>query len=490
MNATLLPRVRTFLGQNPIPHWIGGKGHAAGSRFPVIDPATGEPLAETSFGGGPEIELAVEAAAAAFPAWAAMEPGARGACLQRWADRMQEQAAELAQLESLDVGKAITAAEAFDIPFGLEGLRYFATLAGQSSYETPLALAGIEARVHRAPYGVCGFIFPWNFPFDLFIWGVAPALAAGNTVVVKPSEVTPLSTLYAAQLATEAGLPAGVLNVVVGDGPGAGAALAAHRKVRRMSFTGSPEAGSRVAEVCGRRIVPCKLELGGKGAAVIFPDADPVDTAQKLVAALTLNTGQVCCTATRWIVHRDVADRFTEAAVSALEKVKIGPGQDRSTEMGPVVNENQRRRVEGYFEKGKKEGARAVLAPRSGPAKGFFVTPWVLEGGPENVCFREEVFGPAAYVTRFGDETEALDLVHRVDYGLANSVWTADLSRAVRVAKKMEVGNAWINAHNVFAYGLPYGGVNRSGMGGGVNSPATFHDYLRPTTIARPLPAA
>ena len=490
MNATLLPRVRTFLGQNPIPHWIGGKGHAVGSRFPVIDPATGEPLAETSFGGGPEIELAVEAAAAAFPAWAAMEPGARGACLQRWADRMQEQAAELAQLESLDVGKAITAAEAFDIPFGLEGLRYFATLAGQSSYETPLALAGIEARVHRAPYGVCGFIFPWNFPFDLFIWGVAPALAAGNTVVVKPSEVTPLSTLYAAQLATEAGLPAGVLNVVVGDGPGAGAALAAHRKVRRMSFTGSPEAGSRVAEGCGRRIVPCKLELGGKGAAVIFPDADPVDTAQKLVAALTLNTGQVCCTATRWIVHRDVADRFTEAAVSALEKVKIGPGQDRSTEMGPVVNENQRRRVEGYFEKGKKEGARAVLAPRSGPAKGFFVTPWVLEGGPENVCFREEVFGPAAYVTRFGDETEALDLVHRVDYGLANSVWTADLSRAVRVAKKMEVGNAWINAHNVFAYGLPYGGVNRSGMGGGVNSPATFHDYLRPTTIARPLPAA
>jgi len=490
MNATLLPRVRTFLGQNPIPHWIGGKGHAAASRFPVIDPATGEPLAETSFGGGPEIELAVEAAAAAFPAWAAMEPGARGACLQRWADRMQEQAAELAQLESLDVGKAITAAEAFDIPFGLEGLRYFATLAGQSSYETPLALAGIEARVHRTPYGVCGFIFPWNFPFDLFIWGVAPALAAGNTVVVKPSEVTPLSTLYAAQLATEAGLPAGVLNVVVGDGPGAGAALAAHRKVRRMSFTGSPEAGSRVAEVCGRRIVPCKLELGGKGAAVIFPDTDPADTAQKLVAALTLNTGQVCCTATRWIVHRDVADRFTEAAVSALEKVKIGPGQDRSTEMGPVVNENQRRRVEGYFEKGKKEGARAVLAPRSGPAKGFFVTPWVLEGGPENVCFREEVFGPAAYVTRFGDETEALDLVHRVDYGLANSVWTADLSRAVRVAKKMEVGNAWINAHNVFAYGLPYGGVNRSGMGGGVNSPATFHDYLRPTTIARPLPAA
>lgn len=490
MIPDLLPRVSTFLKQTPVPHWIGGKPHTTGGRIFITDPSTGKRLAETDLGGAAEIDLAVEAAARAFPTWSALKPGERGAVLQRWADRMQAQAAELAQLESLDVGKAITAAEAFDIPFGLEGLRYFATLAGQSSYETPLALAGMEARVHRAPYGVCGFIFPWNFPFDLFIWGVAPALAAGNTVVVKPSEVTPLSTLYAAQLATEAGLPDGVLNVVVGDGPGAGAALAGHRKVRRMSFTGSPEAGSRVAEVCGRRIVPCKLELGGKGAAVIFPDVDPVDTAQKLVAALTLNTGQVCCTATRWIVHRDVADRFTEAAVAALEKVKIGPGQDRSTEMGPVVNENQRRRVEGYFEKGKKEGARPVLAPRPALPGGFFVTPWVLEGGPENVCFREEVFGPAAYVTRFGDEAEALDLVHHVDYGLANSVWSADLQRAGRVAEQMEVGNAWINAHNVFAYGLPYGGVNRSGLGGGVNSPATFHDYLRSTTIARPLPTA
>lgn len=490
MNSELLPRVRTFLAQTPIPHWIGGKGYSSVGRISITDPSTGKRLAETSFGGGPEIDVAVEAAARAFPAWSALKPGERGAILQRWADRMQEHAAELAQLESLDVGKAITAAEGFDIPFGLEGLRYFAALAGQVSTATPLALGGMEARVHRSPYGVCGFIFPWNFPFDLFIWGVAPALAAGNTAVVKPSEVTPLSTLYAAQLGTEAGLPDGVLNIVVGDGPDAGAALTGHRKVRRMSFTGSPEAGSRVGEVCGRRIIPCKLELGGKGAAVIFPDTDPVDTAQKLVAALTLNTGQVCCTATRWIVHRDVADRFTEAAVAALEKVKIGPGQDRTTEMGPVVNENQRRRVEGYFEKGKKEGARPVLAPRAGAPGGFFVTPWVLEGGPENICFREEVFGPAAFVTRFGDEAEALDLVHRVDYGLANSVWSADLQRASRVAEAMEVGNAWINAHNVFAYGLPYGGVNRSGLGGGVNSPATFHDYLRPTTIARPLPTA
>ncbi len=488
MNSELLPRVRTFLAQTPIPHWIGGKGNSSSARISVIDPATGKNFAETSLGGSVEIDLAVVAAAKAFPTWAALEPSARSAMLQRWADRMQEHSAELAQLESLDVGKAITAAEGFDIPFGLEGLRYFATLAAQNSHKTHLDLPGIEARIHRSPHGVCGFIFPWNFPFDIFIWGVAPALAAGNTVVVKPSEVTPLSTLYAAQLATEAGLPDGVLNVVVGNGPEAGAALTEHRKVRRMSFTGSPEAGSRVAEVCGRRIIPCKLELGGKGAAVIFPDVDPVDTAQKLVAALTMNTGQVCCTATRWIVHRDVADRFTEAAVSALEKVKIGPGQDRSTEMGPLVNENQRRRVEGYFEKGKKEGARPVLAPRPGLSGGFFVTPWVLEGRPENICFQEEIFGPAAYVTRFGDEAEALNLVHHVDYGLANSVWSVDLKRASRVAEKMEVGNAWINAHNVFAYGLPYGGVNRSGVGGGVNSPATFHDYLRSTTIARPLP--
>jgi len=486
----ILPAVREFLAQKPVPHFINGRFQIANGdvRQIVINPSDGLPLAEVSFGGAAEVERAVEAAAAAFPKWAATPANERAAVLHRLADLLQKNAAALAQIESLDVGKAITASEAFDIPFGTDGLRYFADFSVHAQYSLPIAVRNIEAHIHRAPYGVCGFIFPWNFPFDLLMWGVAPALAAGNTVVVKPSEVTPLSTLYVAKLAAEAGLPAGVLNVVIGDGPGAGAALTSHPAVRRMSFTGSPEVGARIGEVCGRRIVPCKLELGGKGAAVVFRDANVPDAAKKLADALTLNTGQVCCTATRWLVEESAFDEFVDAARTALQQVKIGPALDRDTTMGPLVSEIQRKRVLGYLEKGRAGGGRVLLDAVKPPhPDGFFVTPWLIEGGAENICYREEIFGPAACVTRFQSESQAVDLVNQLDYGLANSVWTEDLVRARRIAESLISGSAWINAHNVFAYGLPYGGVNRSGLGGGVNSPATFYDYLRDQTIARPL---
>jgi aldehyde dehydrogenase (NAD+) len=485
-----IPAVRGFLAQKPIPHFINGRPELAvsGATHVVINPSDGLPLAEVSFGGSLEVGRAVEAAAAAFPKWAATPSNERAAMLHRLADLMQKEAAALAQIESLDVGKAITASESFDSPVGTEGLRYFADFSIHAQYSLPIAVRNIEAHIHRAPCGVCGFIFPWNFPFDLLMWGVAPALAAGNTVVVKPSEVTPLSTLYVAKLAAEAGLPPGVLNVVVGDGPGAGAALTSHPAVRRMSFTGSPEVGSKIGELCGRRIIPCKLELGGKGAAVVFRDADVPDAAKKLADALTLNTGQVCCTATRWLVDESVFENFVDAARTALQQVKIGPALDRATAMGPLVSEVQRKRVLGYLAKGRAEGGRVLLdvaEPATGG--GFFVTPWLIEGDTENVCFREEIFGPAACVTRFTSEAHAIDLVNHLDYGLANSVWSQDIPRARRIAESLVAGNAWINAHNVFAYGLPYGGINRSGLGGGVNSPATFYDYLRDQTVARPL---
>jgi aldehyde dehydrogenase (NAD+) len=411
--------------------------------------------------------------------------------LQRLADRLESHKVDLVQLESLNVGKAVTAAESYDIPFGIEGMRYFADYSVHAARNVPLAIKGIEARSHYVPYGPCGFVFPWNFPFILLMWGVCPALAAGNTVVVKPSEVTPLSTLYFAKLAAEAGVPPGVINVVVGDGPSAGAALSSHPGIRRMSFTGSPSVGKMIGEISGRNLVPCKLELGGKGAAIVFDDVDVDDAAAKLTAAITANTGQVCCTATRWMVHDKIYDSFASKAAEILRGIKIGPGMDRETQMGPLVNQRQRDRVMGYLERGAAEGANVILAGKTvspeGGRAGFYVSPSLLEGADSNVCYREEIFGPSAYLVRFKDEDTAVAQVNRLDYGLANSVWSRDIPRANRVAERMVAGNSWINAHNVFAYGLPYGGVNLSGTGGGVNSAETFHDYLRGQTIARPL---
>ena len=489
MKIQLEKSVVDFLAK-PLPHHIGGQSRLTATSQ-VMNPSDGSVLAEVSMGGAAEIDLAVSAAEKAFPAWSALRPNERAVLLHRFADALEKHTTELAQLESLDVGKAIAAAEGFDIPFGIQCLRYYADLSLSAQYSVPLAIQNMDARTYRAPYGACGFIFPWNFPFTLMLWGISPALAAGNTVVVKPSEVTPLTSIRAVQIATEAGLPPGVFNVVTGDGAKVGAALTAHPRIKRMSFTGSPEVGKKIGEVCGRNLVPCKLELGGKGAAIVFDDVDVADTATKLAGAITLNTGQVCCTATRWMIHERIFDSFAHSVSAALKQTKIGPGPDRETQMGPLVSEVQRQRVLGYLERGKREGATVILeggslAPKESP-NGFFVQPALLAGADDNIFCREEVFGPCAYLVKFKDEDMVVGQVNQLAYGLANSVWTADLKRANRVAERLVAGNSWINAHNVFAYGLPYGGVNLSGIGGGVNSPETFNDYLRSQTIARPL---
>jgi aldehyde dehydrogenase (NAD+) len=448
-------------------------------------------LAEVAAGLSADIDDAVIAANRALPGWSALPPADRATLLHRYADAIEDNLELLASLESLDVGKPVTGALAFDIPFAVQAFRYFADLSVHMRRSAPLPVAHMEARQVQLPYGPCGFIFPWNFPFLLYGWGVAPALAAGNTVVVKPAELTPLSTLYACHLAEQVGIPAGVINVVPGLGETAGAALARHTGIRRMSFTGSPEVGREVAMHAARNLVPCKLELGGKGAAVVFNDVDVSDTARHLANAITGNSGQVCCTATRWMVHEDVLDQLVSEAKEALGEVTIGAGSDPATTMGPLVSEGQRRRVLGYIDKGLASGATVLLEggelrPK-GHENGYFVSPALLTGDPANICAREEIFGPVAYVIPFRDENEVVQIVNSSRYGLANSVWSADLKRAERVAERLVAGNSWINAHNVFAYGLPYGGVNLSGYGGGVNSPETLMDYLRPQTIARPL---
>ena len=494
MNAQLR-NAEYFLSKQPLRMYIGGEWTAAasGKTFDTLDPGSGERLAAVPAADATDVDRAVQAAQRAFRegSWARMPANDRAVYLHRLADLIEKRIDILSEIESLDVGKPRGQASAFDIPHAAKTFRYYADLSVHTRMREPIAVAGNEARSVRLPYGVCGFIFPWNFPFLLVGWGIAPALAAGNTVVIKPAEDTPLSTLYFAQLAEEVGFPPGVINVVTGFGETAGAALARHPGLARMSFTGSPEVGRLVGEACGRNLVNVKLELGGKGAAVLFDDVVPEAAAEALVGAVTLNAGQVCCTATRWLVHEGIAGRFVDKAVSLMGDMRIGYGGDERTQLGPVVSEKQRQRVLGYLDKGKAQGAKTLLAGGAaqvpGREKGFYVKPALLGGSPDNICAQEEIFGPVAYVMTFKEEAEAVELVNRSRYGLANSVWSSDLDRANRVAELLIAGNSWINAHNVFAHGVPYGGVNLSGSGGGVLGPDTLEDYYRKQSVVRPL---
>lgn len=493
--TTLHPEVTRFLAEQPLKMYIDGQWTAAagGQTFETRDPGNGSVVATVAAGDASDIDRAVQAAQRAFQrsGWATMPANDRAVVLHRLADLIDKHIEILTQIESLDVGKPRAQAAGFDIPHAAKTFRYYADLSVHTRRREPIAVSGFEARTVRVPYGVCGFIFPWNFPFLLVGWGIAPALAAGNTVVIKPAEDTPLSTLYFAKLAEAVGVPKGVINVVTGLGETAGAALARHPGLKRMSFTGSPEVGRLVGESCGRNLVPVKLELGGKGAAVVFNDVNVGSVAQSLAAAVTLNAGQVCCTATRWLVHEKIRDEFVQKATAAMNSLTIGYGAAPETQLGPVVSDKQRARVLGYLERGVKEGAQLLLAGGrasvSGHEQGYYVKPALMAGGPDNVCAREEIFGPVAYVMTFREEDEAVELVNRSAYGLANSVWSADLERANRVAENFVVGNSWINAHNLFAHGIPYGGCNLSGCGGGVLSPETLWDYWRGQSVVRPL---
>ena len=490
-----LSAVKQFLSAQPLKLFIGGRWVEAqsGKTFETLDPGEGRVLARVAAGDAADVDAAVAAAQEAFQnsGWATMPVNDRAVILHRLADLITKHQEIIAQIESLDVGKPRGQAAAFDVPHSAQTFRYYADLAMHTRRREPIAVSGFDARTVRVPYGACGFVFPWNFPFLLVGWGVAPALAAGNTVVIKPAEDTPLSTLYFAKLAEEAGVPAGVINVVTGFGETAGAALARHPGLKRMSFTGSPEVGRLIAEACGRNLVPLKLELGGKGAAVIFDDVNVDVVAESLAAAVTLNAGQVCCTATRWLVHENIRDEFVKKATATLSAMKIGYGANPDTNIGPVVSEKQRSRVLGYLDKGVKAGARLLLeggrAEVKGHEQGYYVKPALLTGDPGNVCAREEIFGPVAYLMTFKDEDKVVELVNSSPYGLANSVWSSNLDRANRVAEKLVAGNSWINAHNLFAHGIPYGGYNLSRCGGGVLGPETLADYLRNQTVARPL---
>ncbi len=490
----LAPEVTAFLNKAVQKAFVGGRWVEAadGATFDVLDPGTGQKIATVASLKKADVDKAVDIAVDAFhnSGWAKMPVNERSAVLHRIADAVEKRIHIFAQIESLDCGKVYGQAVG-DIQNFIDTFRYFADLSQSVNYRNVIAVKHHEAWVARHPWGACGFIIPWNFPFLLAGWGLAPALAAGNTCVLKPAEDTPLSSLYLCHMLQELELlPAGVLNVVTGLGSEAGAAVSQNPKFRRMSFTGSPEVGRMVAEACGRNLVPVKCELGGKGAAVVFNDVDIAETAEKLVQAITFHTGQVCCDATRWLIQKDIYSDFVDECITRMKSVQVGYPMDEGTQMGPVVSAKQKARVLSYLQKGVAGGADLIL--EGGEAKvpgknGFYVKPALLAGSLDNIAAREEIFGPVAYLAPFSSEEEGIRLANDTEYGLGNSVWSRDLARCARVAESFESGNGWINAHNVIVHGVPYAGVGKSGMGGGVVSPDTLNDYLRPISVVRPL---
>jgi len=469
------PRVLSFI-EKPRKMLINGKwvDAVSGKTFPTYDPSTGEVLAQVAEGDRADIDLAVKAARKAFDngPWRKMTPSERGRLIWKLGDLLDEHLEEFAYLESLDNGKPLTIARAADVPLAAELFRYMAGWATKLEGNTiPLSVpytpgAKYLSYTLREPVGVVGQIIPWNFPLLMAAWKLGPALATGCTIVLKPAEQTPLSALRLGDLIVEAGFPEGVVNIVPGYGETAGAALAAHMDVDKIAFTGSTEVGKMIVHAATGNLKRVSLELGGKSPNVIFKDADMDVAIPGAASAIFFNHGQCCCAGSRLYIENDVFDKVVDGIAESAKKIRVGSGLEPKTQMGPLVSEEQLKRVCSYLESGLSQGAKAIAGGQKKGDKGYFVEPTVLVDTTEDMkVVQEEIFGPVVVAMPFSGAEEIVPRANDNVYGLAAGVWTRDISKAHRMAEQLLAGTVWINCYNIFDAAMPFGGYKQSGWG-------------------------